>query len=238
MFTYLPTWVQGFDKQCRPIAWRQFGKLEIWNVLKLTTMETLLKFHAWEAEQALRLMNNQGNATGHHIETFVIVIDAAGWHMGLATTDAFSFIRGMSSTDSDHYPERLGKLILINAPKALSFVWRMVSSLLDAVTLAKISVFSKKSEWLPELLSVMDEDQIPIQYGGTARDFTPEEALQSMDPPPVQQLIITSNTQQIETESNNISSETIPSPPTEPLTSETILPPSIPLVDEVTNTAA
>lgn len=183
MFSYLPTWVQGFDHQCRPVAWRQFGKLEIWNVLKLVSMDTLLQFHAWEAEQALRLMHNQSIVTGYNIETFVVIIDAAGWHMGLATTDAFAFIRGMSTTDSDHYPERLGKLIVINAPTALTFVWRMISSLLDAVTLAKINIFSKQSEWLPALLSIMDEDQIPIQYGGTARDLTSEEALQSMDPP-------------------------------------------------------
>eukprot|EP00604_Paraphysomonas_vestita_P001396 CAMPEP_0174819242 /NCGR_PEP_ID=MMETSP1107-20130205/2355_1 /TAXON_ID=36770 /ORGANISM="Paraphysomonas vestita, Strain GFlagA" /LENGTH=223 /DNA_ID=CAMNT_0016032363 /DNA_START=530 /DNA_END=1201 /DNA_ORIENTATION=+ len=221
----------------------------------MTSMDTLLKFHAWEAEQALRLMNNQVVTTGHHIETFVIVIDAAGWHMGLATTDAFSFIRGMSSTDSDHYPERLGKLVLINAPKALSFVWRMVSSLLDAVTLAKISVFSKKSEWYPELLSLMDEDQIPVQYGGTAKDFTPEEALQSMDPPQnitkIQTQLITKNENEVETTSLKTSSETInqthsiTTPITEgeslpvieniPSTSETPLPPSPPSNNEVTS---
>lgn len=185
MFMYLPTWIQGFDRQCRPVAWRKFGKLEIWNVLKLVSMETLLQFHSWEAEQALRLMNDQSLATGYHIETFVVVIDAADWHLGLATSDAYTFIRGMSSTDSDHYPERLGKLIVINAPTALSFAWRIVSGFLDAVTLAKINIYSKKSEWLPALLSIMNEDQIPLQYGGTSRDLTPEEALQSMDPPSI-----------------------------------------------------
>jgi hypothetical protein len=185
IFTYFPTWVQGFDRQCRPIAWRKFGKLEIWNVLKLVSMDSLLQFHSWEAEQALRLMKNQSIATGYNIETFVVVIDAAGWHLGLATSDAYTFIRGMSSTDSDHFPERLGKLIVINAPTALSFAWRIVSGFLDAVTLAKIKIYSKQSEWLPSLLEIMNEDQIPLQYGGTARDLTPEEALQSMDPPPI-----------------------------------------------------
>jgi hypothetical protein len=185
LFSYFPTWVQGFDRQCRPVAWKKFGKLEIWNVVKLVSMETLLQFHSWEAEQALRLMNDQSIATGYNIETFVVVIDAAGWHLGLATSDAYTFTRGMSSTDSDHYPERLGKLIVINAPTALSIAWRIISGFLDAVTLAKINIYSKKSEWLPALLSIMNEDQIPAEYGGTAPDLTSEEALQSMDPLPI-----------------------------------------------------
>jgi hypothetical protein len=183
LFKRLPTWVQGFDRQCRPVAWKQFGKLEIWKVLKLVSMETLLNFHAWEADQALRLMSEQSVATGYNIETFVVVIDAAHWHLGLATSDAYAFIRGMSVTDSDHYPERLGKLIVVNAPTTLSIAWKIVKGFLDPVTLAKINIFSKKSEWLPALLSIMDEDQIPAHYGGTAKDLTVEEALQSMDPP-------------------------------------------------------
>ena len=32
----------------------------------------------------------------------------------------------MVSTDSDHYPERLGQLVLINAPSVLSIAWRVI----------------------------------------------------------------------------------------------------------------
>lgn len=94
LYQYFPTWIQGTDKQCRPVSYRQFGKFEIWNVLKLTTLDNLVRFHAWETEQALRLMRNQKEVTGYNIETFVLVIDAAGWNLKLATNDAFAFIKG------------------------------------------------------------------------------------------------------------------------------------------------
>jgi len=88
----------------RPVSYRQFGHFEIWNVLKLTSLQKLIRFHSWEAEQALRVMNNSSKDTGYNIETFVLIIDAAGWSMKLATSDAFAFIKGMVSTDADHYP--------------------------------------------------------------------------------------------------------------------------------------
>ena len=57
-------------------------------------MERLIRFHAWESEQALRGMEERSDSSGYNIETFVIVIDAAGWSMKLATSDAFTFIKG------------------------------------------------------------------------------------------------------------------------------------------------
>lgn len=185
IYNHFPTWVQGFDNECRPIAYRNFGdKFEIWNILKITSMENLLRFHAWEGEQALRIMREKSEATGYNIETFVVIIDAKGWHAGLATSDAFSYIKGMAATDSDHYPERLGRLIVINAPFALSFAWRIIKRFLDDVTRNKIQILSGPADWEPVMQSFIDRDQIPEMYGGTLPDPTPEDAIDSINPPP------------------------------------------------------
>jgi len=184
LYDYFPVWFQGYDKQMRPVSYRKFGKFEIWNVLKLTTMERLIRFHAWETEQALRSMYSLSRKSGYNIETFVIVIDASGWNLKLATSDAFAFIKGMAVTDSDHYPERLGTLVLINAPSMLSFAWRVIQGFLDSVTKEKIKILSSDpEEWQPVLRHYIDNDQIPRQYGGTAPDLTSEEAIGAMNPP-------------------------------------------------------
>jgi hypothetical protein len=185
VYEYFPTWIQGYDKQSRPISYRRFGKFEIWNILKLTTLESLVRFHAWESEQSLRLMEQKSQEIGYTIETFVIIIDALGWSLGLATSEAFAFIKSMASVDSDHYPERLGLCIIINAPSMLSFSWRVIAGFLDDVTKAKIKILgTDPNEWRPVLLSVIDEDQIPKMYGGTAPDLDGNMALLSMNPPP------------------------------------------------------
>jgi hypothetical protein len=183
VFQFFPTWVQGFDTQGRPISWRQFGKFEIWNVLKETSMERLVAFHAWESEQMLRLMANKSAQTGHTIENFTIVVDAADWHLGLAIGDAYTFVQAMVQCDSDHYPERLGRLVVINAPLLLSIVFNFVATFLDEVQMSKISMHSSPDEWQPILRSFIDEDQIPTQYGGTMA-FNLDAALNSMNPPP------------------------------------------------------
>lgn len=183
-YQYFPVWIQGVDKQLRPVSYRQFGKLEIWNVLKLTSLESLIRFHAWETEQALRLMYQARDQHQYNIETFLLVCDAKGWNLSLATSDAFAFIKGMVVTDADHYPERLGTLLLVNAPSALSFAWRIIQGFIDSKTKEKIHILgSNTEEWKPILLKYIDLDQIPVQYGGTFSDFTADEAISSMNPP-------------------------------------------------------
>eukprot|EP01041_Mallomonas_annulata_P007775 gene7775-15909_t len=183
IYKYFPAWVQGYDKQCRPVSWRNFGKFEIWNILKLTTMDRIVRFHAWETEQLLRLMRDKSSETRYNIETFTVICDASGWHLGLATGDAYNFIKGMASTDSDHNPERLGKLIVINAPIMLSVAWRIIQGFIDNVTKDKINIFSDPKDWKPVLFNLIDKNQIPKQYGGDGPDPNPEDAYLSMEPP-------------------------------------------------------
>ena len=183
VYRLFPTWIQGFDQQARPIAWKQFGGLEISKMLKITSMDRLGEFHVWESEQAIRMMNEKSKELRCNIETFVCIIDAAGWSLRLATRDAFTFIKEMAAADSNHYPERLGKLIVINAPSVLSVAWKFISSLLNDVQRAKIKIFSARKDWLPVLLEFIDENQIPRKYGGTAPDLSSEETFQSLNPP-------------------------------------------------------
>jgi uncharacterized protein YdbL (DUF1318 family) len=169
------------------------GKFEIWSLLKITTMERLIRFHAWESEQAIRKMHEKSRELDCNIETFVIIIDAAGWSLRLATGQAMTFIKGMAITDSGHYPERLGKLIVINAPQTLAIAWRVISTFLDDVQRAKINILADRKDWFPALLETMHISQIPKQYGGEAPDFAAEEAFQSLDPPKPAGTSITEN---------------------------------------------
>lgn len=56
---------------------------------------------------------------------------------------AHDILLGMAVTDSDHYPERLGTMIIVNAPSVLSFAWRIIQGFLDAVTKEKINILGK-----------------------------------------------------------------------------------------------
>lgn len=84
----------------------------------------------------------------------------------------------MSSTDADHYPERLGSLIVINAPSMLAWAWMMAQGFLDDVQQAKIRIYGTDSEeWQPVLFEMIDPSQVPVKFGGILFFFRIREYL-------------------------------------------------------------
>ena len=74
---------------------------------------------------------------------------------------------GMVAEDSNYYPERLGRMIVINAPTMFSWAWRIMSGFLNVNQRLKMSMYGcDPSEWRPVILGLIDESQVPIEYGG------------------------------------------------------------------------
>jgi hypothetical protein len=75
--------------------------------------------------------------------------------------------RAMMDTLEQHYPERMVKIYVVNAPGSFPAIWRMLSPLLDPHTAEKIRVAAPGRLGAREaLLEIMDEEQIPEEYGG------------------------------------------------------------------------
>eukprot|EP00164_Ancoracysta_twista_P005003 GFYU01006813.1.p1 GENE.GFYU01006813.1~~GFYU01006813.1.p1 ORF type:complete len:194 (-),score=46.50 GFYU01006813.1:148-654(-) len=138
-------------------------------MLQKTTVEDLMRLHVWQTEHYLRKCSDSTRRTGHNVETVIYIIDAERWHLGLATQGAYKFLKTMAEVDGTHYPERLGKVLVVNSPSGLAIAWRIVRTWLDPITKAKVDIVKGRDQFLPILLEMMDEDQIPVEYGGTAR---------------------------------------------------------------------
>lgn len=92
------------------------------------------------------------------------IIDLKG--LAFKNLDSKAFIAGFDIYQS-HYPERIEKLYMVNAPLIFNGLWKVVSSFINGTTRKKI-VFVENKKAQETLLSVIDADQLPTEYGGTA----------------------------------------------------------------------
>ncbi|KAI9024003.1 CRAL-TRIO domain-containing protein [Hyaloraphidium curvatum] len=172
MFEQMPIWVQGFDRKGRPVVYRGFGHTWVSRVLERTTLDGMLNYHTYLNEVFCEALGPASEKAGHLVDTFTFVVDARGWHVGLATKAAYGFLRGMSVSDAAHYPERLGRIVVINSPFLIHTAWRIISAWLDPVTRAKVSIVSEK-----DTKAVLDEliapEELIDDYGGKARSQRP-----------------------------------------------------------------
>jgi len=113
------------------------------------------------ADPRLPACSRKANAL---LETCCTIMDLKGVGISKASS-AYAYIQAASAVSQNHYPERLGKLYIINAPWGFSGIFSMVKRFLDPVTVEKIHVLGSGYE--RELTGQIPKENLPKQFGGS-----------------------------------------------------------------------
>lgn len=100
---------------------------------------------------------------GHLLETSCSIMDLKGVTL-TKIPSVYSNIQRVSAISQNYYPERLGKMYLINAPWGFSTIWSVVKGWIDPVTAKKIHILG--SGYQSELLAQIPAENLPVEFGG------------------------------------------------------------------------
>ncbi|MCJ1461912.1 cytosolic factor, phosphatidylinositol/phosphatidylcholine transfer protein [Pseudocyphellaria aurata] len=165
VFEYYPQYYHKTDKDGRPVYFEQLGNIDLNAMYKITTGERMLQNLVVEYEKlADPRLPACSRKAGQLLETCCSVMDLKG--VGLSKVPSvYGYVKQASAISQNYYPERLGKLYLINAPWGFSSVFSIVKSFLDPVTVEKIHVLG--SGYHAELESQVSKANLPKIFGGT-----------------------------------------------------------------------
>ncbi|KAK4705058.1 hypothetical protein P7C70_g1150, partial [Phenoliferia sp. Uapishka_3] len=153
-------------------------------LLKITTPERQLKSLVVELETILRdRFPACSQVAGRRIDTTLTVIDVKGVGFNLfwnskevlqklvmsrllpnETTTAL-LKHFYSSVSQDHYPEMVGKVLVINAPYLFSAIWGVLKRWLSETTVSRIEILG--TDYKSTLLQHAPADSLPKFLGGT-----------------------------------------------------------------------
>ena len=103
---------------------------------------------------------------------FLKVIDLKHIGLGDCGGETARYFRLVAAINR-HYPERVWKTIIINAPSVFGVIWTIVSPLLEPNVREKITVL--RSNYKDTLRDLVDPDDLPVEYGGNDPDPSPQE---------------------------------------------------------------
>jgi CRAL/TRIO domain len=131
---------------------------------KITTAERMLQNLVTEYEKlADPRLPACCRKAGKLLETCCTIMDLKG--VGVSkVSSVYGYVKSASAISQNYYPERLGKLYLINAPWGFSGAFNMVKSFLDPVTVQKIHILG--TNYLEQLLAQVPKENLPKQFGG------------------------------------------------------------------------
>ncbi|PHT45943.1 hypothetical protein CQW23_15101 [Capsicum baccatum] len=144
--------MQGVDKKGCPIA-VVFGGRHIQN--KIGGLEEFKRFVVFGLDK-LCARTSPGR------EKFTVIGDLQGF--GYSNSDVRAYLASLSIVQ-DCYPERLGKVLLVNVPSLFCTLWKIICPFIDNNTKKKI-IFVDNKRLTATLLQDIDESQLPETYGG------------------------------------------------------------------------
>ncbi|XP_073231328.1 uncharacterized protein [Porites lutea] len=152
------------DKFGHPCYIEHTGRTDITALLKLPP-EQYIGWHIWNIEKQIQRMDELSKKFGKPIETMVHIHDMAGATMFLRK--ALTPFKRLAKLDQDYYPERMGKIFIINTPWVFPVMWKIAKIFLDPKTRAKCVVL--KSSELHKLCEYFNPEDLPEEFGGSCR---------------------------------------------------------------------
>ena len=96
----------------------------------------------------------------------IIIFDMAGWKFWHA--NYVTYIHGLVDIAQNQYPERLRRVLMVNAPFIFKGVWAVIRPWLDPKTATKVVFLSEEFTLLAEFTDLtLALDLLPARYGGT-----------------------------------------------------------------------
>jgi len=132
-------------------------RLDVFNALNITYDDLLYHF-VYITEYLYQVMDTNEDAR------CVSVVDCTDVGVSDLGGSVREYLMKIAAITSQHYPERSAGIIIINAPFSFQVVWKIVSAFMDPVTLEKCRLYGSKYQ--KDLLQLIDEDQLPIEFGG------------------------------------------------------------------------
>jgi hypothetical protein len=173
-----PVWVAGFSRAKTPILFRRLGCFNAKELLKLTTMDCLVRHHIWEQERLAALVGRKSRDSGYLTEQWVTIMDMKDMSLSQLGSSFMALARACAYVDQAQYPDRNGGMIFINAHRYFSRVWGMLKPLFGQ---GKMEVYdTDPSSWTPVLVSLLGQDQLLPEYGGVAKSTVCIGAMESL----------------------------------------------------------
>ncbi|KAL8180538.1 UNVERIFIED_CONTAM: hypothetical protein K2H54_027165 [Gekko kuhli] len=165
---YMTGGLCGFDRSGCPVWYEIIGPLDAKGLLFSASKQDFIKKKFQDCEKLREVGNQQTQKLGRKIETLTMIYDFDGLglkHLWKPAVEAYGDLLAMFE---ENYPESLGRVFIIKAPRLFPVAYNLVKHLLSEDTRNKIVVLG--SNWKEVLHKHIDPAEIPVEYGGTLTD--------------------------------------------------------------------
>ncbi|XP_026314031.1 protein real-time [Hyposmocoma kahamanoa] len=175
---YFPAGWHHHDKDGRPLYILRLGQMDVKGLLKSIGEDGLLKLTLHVCEEGLKLLEEATRSSEHAIQSWCMLVDLDGLNMRHLWRPGVRALLRIIQIVEANYPETMGRVLIVRAPRVFPILWTIVSTFIDENTRSKFLFYGGK-DYLQTggLLDYIPKDLIPDFLGGPCKSFVHESGL-------------------------------------------------------------
>ncbi|VCX41551.1 unnamed protein product [Gulo gulo] len=147
-------------------------------LMKAVGEETLLKHVLSVNEEGQKRCEGNTKQFGRPISSWTCLVDLEGLNMRHLWRPGVKALLRMIEVVEDNYPETLGRLLIVRAPRVFPVLWTLISPFINENTRQKFLIYSGSNYQGPGgLVDYLDKEVIPDFLGGECVCNVPEGGL-------------------------------------------------------------
>ncbi|XP_023675616.2 SEC14-like protein 1 isoform X1 [Paramormyrops kingsleyae] len=166
------------DKDGRPLYILRLGQMDTKGLVRALGEESLLRHVLSINEEGLRRCEENTKVFGRPISCWTCLVDLEGLNMRHLWRPGVKALLRIIEVVEANYPETLGRLLILRAPRVFPVLWTLVSPFIDENTRKKFLIYAGNDYQGPGgLVDYIDKEVIPDFLGGECMCEIPEGGL-------------------------------------------------------------
>lgn len=159
-----PGGISGFDKRGNVVIIEPTGRCDPRGLLYICRCSEFIRWRLFETEHVLQLIIDQERKLQKKCG-LTMIMDLEGLTSDQIYMPTMNIYISIIVTIQKYYPDMLYKLLVIKAPAVMNVAYRMILPFINKKTRDKLEIISGDL-WRSKLLEMIDEDQLPVHWGG------------------------------------------------------------------------
>ncbi|XP_066131053.1 SEC14-like protein 5 isoform X1 [Saccopteryx bilineata] len=166
------------DLDGRPLYILRLGHMDTKGLMKAVGEEALLQHVLSVNEEGQKRCEGNTKQFGRPISSWTCLVDLEGLNMRHLWRPGVKALLRMIEVVEDNYPETLGRLLIVRAPRVFPVLWTLISPFINENTRQKFLIYSGSNYQGPGgLVDYLDKEVIPDFLGGECLCNVPEGGL-------------------------------------------------------------
>eukprot|EP00092_Neocalanus_flemingeri_P014563 GFUD01015712.1.p1 GENE.GFUD01015712.1~~GFUD01015712.1.p1 ORF type:complete len:748 (+),score=196.06 GFUD01015712.1:565-2808(+) len=180
---YFPGGWYHYDMEGRPVFLLRLGQMDAKGIIRSVGEEGLTKLTLHICEEGLKLTEESAHRLNKPISTWTMLLDLEGLNMRHLWRPGVKALLHIIEICEANYPETLGRVLIIRAPRVFPILWTLVCPLIDETSRGKFLFYAGTDNRGDQFLGpgglkeYLPEERIPDWLGGPAATGIPEGGL-------------------------------------------------------------